>query len=205
MLGKESLYAFACVLSGVVIAMGTFVALGGEPSPVLSLSMIVIGLGAALVVVRYGRLGPFQGAFGTPPVETAIRDRMRREIERATRYGHEFTVLALRQKSRRPRSMPSILRVVDDVIPCRRGVTLILLPETPSEGALRIHDRISEAMTEPTFAAIVSCPDDGTTTEELVAKLLTLIRSDAQPGDVVRYDRERDRPVADAMPRLQPL
>lgn len=193
MFGKEGIYAAACVGSGVVVAIGVFIALGGGPSPVFPLSIIVIGLGAALVVVRYGRLGPYQGAFGVPPVEAAIRGRVDRETERAVRYGREFSILAIRQKSRRAQRVANQLRGVDDVITCWKGITLILLPETSTWGAMQTYERIGAMLTEPAFAAIVSCPTDGVTGDEMVSRLLSLLQSDAALGEVVTSESQHNR------------
>jgi hypothetical protein len=193
MLDRESFYAVACVLSGFAVALGTFIALGGGPGPVISFSMIVIGLGAALVVIRYGRLGPYQGEFGPPPIETVIRDRIVRETERCNRYGGEYSILALRQKSRRSRNVAAKLRLIDEVIHCRKGVTLLMLPETGRAGALRTYERISVTLAEPAIAALVSYPADGTTSDEIASRLRALVRADAAPGDVIVFDRERDQ------------
>lgn len=196
MLVRESVYAILCMLLGCIVAVGTLLAVGGGPSPVIPLSIITIGIGAALVVVRYGRLGPYKGVLGTPSMELAIRDRIHREAARSLRYGGEFSVLALRPSSRRTRVPEHQLRAVDDVIRCWGGLYLILLPETSRDGAMRIHERISATSPVPTFAAVVTCPTDCDSADELMARLLTLVQSSSRTGELATADKEHDRVAA---------
>src|SRR5436309_1974426 len=55
---RELVFAVSCAFAGAALAYAMHLLIGGWPSPVIYYAMIVIGLGAALVTVRYGRLGP---------------------------------------------------------------------------------------------------------------------------------------------------
>lgn len=185
MRGKEVPIAIACALLGAAVAYSARVALGSWPSPVIYYSLVVVGLGAALVTVRYGRLGPFEGELGAPSLETRVRDDILRESERAVRFAREFTIVAVRQTSGTPVLWTSAVRMVDDVVECRRGLLLLMLPETSSEGAVALLRRVRELYTATLEAAIVVCPEDGRTGDAIAAQLLTLIREARRPNEVV--------------------
>jgi hypothetical protein len=188
MRGKEVLFALVCALTGAALAYVIRVAWGSWPSPVVYYSMIVIGLGGALVTVRYGRLGPFEGEFGPPGVETQIREQLSRETSRAMRFGREFTVLAVRPEGRASLDWSRAVRLVDQVIYCRRGVVLVLLPETTVEGGMMLLRRVSGMTDVPLRAVLVNWPDDGRTGDELARHLLKLIREQGSSGEVVIYN-----------------
>lgn len=184
MRATEILFAIACAMVGAGIAFGLRALLGEWPSPVFYYAMIVIGLGIALVIVRYGRLGPYDGEFGPPRLEADLRERMMRETERAVRYGRDLTVLAVRQESGQPVSWNAHVRTVDAVVACRKGVTLLLLPETSRDGALLMLRRVSVSATTMFHAALVSAPADGRTGDDLSMHLLRLVRQSTKPGHV---------------------
>jgi hypothetical protein len=185
MRGKEILFALGCVVSGALLAVAIQSLSEGWPSPVVYYSMIVVGLGGALVTVRYGRLGPFEGELGSPGVEAGVREQLVRETGRAMRFGREFTIVAVRTPKRYKVDWVRNVRVVDQVIPCRRGLVLILLPETTVEGALMLLRRVTTSSPQPLRAAIINWPRDGHTGDELATQLLSLIREQVHPGEVV--------------------
>jgi hypothetical protein len=78
----------------------------------------------------------------------------------------------------------SAVRSVDDVVECRRGLFLLLLPETSSEGASNLLHRVRELYAATLEASIVVCPGDGRTGDEIVSTLLGLIRETRQPNEV---------------------
>jgi len=147
--------------------------------------MMLVGLGAALVTVRYGRLGPFEGELGAPSLESGVREDIRRESERAVRYEREFTIIAVRQTAGPSVRWNAAIRRVDDVIVCRRGLFLLLLPETSSDGAINLLRRVREMYGATLEAAIVICPDDGRSDDAISAQLLSLIREARRPNEVV--------------------
>jgi hypothetical protein len=58
---------------------------------------------------------------------------------------------------------------------------------------MRVHDRIRSLLSEPAVAAVVTAPADGLSADDIVLRLMTLIRSDGRPDEVAVYDGERDR------------
>ncbi|MGH9173913.1 MAG: hypothetical protein ACRD1H_06130, partial [Vicinamibacterales bacterium] len=182
--GREIVFALTCALAGAVLAFTARLMLGDWPSPVTSFSLAIVGIGAALVTVRYGRLGPFEGEFGPPKLETMLLERIQRETERAARYEREFSILAVRQ-SRGVDHWRSSVRGVDDMIPCRRGITIMLLPETSRDGALALLQRVTTQAGVPIQAALVNCPADGRNVDALAETLLRLVRQSALPGQVI--------------------
>jgi hypothetical protein len=183
--GKEVLIAVACALLGAAVAYAARLALGSWPSPVIYYSLVIVGLGAALVTVRYGRLGPFEGEFGAPSLEAQVREDILRESDRAVRYGRELTIVAVRQTGGAPVLWTSAVRRVDDVFECRRGLFVLLLPETSSEGALNLLRRVRELYSATLEGAMVVCPNDGRTGDEISAQLLSLIREARRPNEVI--------------------
>jgi hypothetical protein len=186
---KELLFALCCVLSGAGVAFAVWWLLDSWPSPVLSYSMLIIGLGAALVVVRYNRLGPFQGELGPPRLERSLRERIDREANRAARYGHPLTIVVMWRGQGPAIAWATIVRNVDIVIPCRKGVTLLLLPETDPDGACGLLARVNTAEA-PVQAALVSSPADGRTGDELSRHMLLLVRRGLVPGHVAMWEPE---------------
>jgi hypothetical protein len=185
MRGKELISALACATVGVMLACGIYLILGDWPSPVIYYSAILIGVGGALVGVRYGRLGPFEGELGSPGLETLLRERIDHEVSRASRYGRELTILAVRSRAGRAIDWSNRVRAIDHVVHCRKGVVVLLLPETSSVEGLKLLRRFNDAAAEPLRAVLVSWPADGATADDLSAHLLGLIRASARPGEVV--------------------
>jgi hypothetical protein len=183
--GKEILYAVTCALVGAALACSAELMLGSWPSPVIDYSLIIMGLGAALVTIRYGRLGPFQGEFGSPRLETDVRTEIGRETERAVRYGRCFTVVAVRQTAGPAVRWSSVVRRVDDVVTCRGNLRLLFLPETDPEGALDLLRRARELYSATLEAALVACPDDGRSGDDISLQLLALVREARRPNEVV--------------------
>jgi hypothetical protein len=192
---KEFLFALCCVLAGGGVAYAVWRWLDSWPSPVLAYSVLIIGVGAALVVVRYNRLGPFQGELGPPRLERELRESIARETSRAARYGHALTIVVVRQERGPAVAWNTNVRNVDVVVPCRKGVTVLLLPETGPDGACILLDRVNAAEA-PIQAALVSCPSDGRTGDELSRQMLQLVRGGLRSGHVAM--REPD--AAESLP-----
>jgi hypothetical protein len=167
-----------------VLALGGYFALGDRVSPVVFYALLLIGMGAALVTVRIGRIGPFEGELGSLRLEMDLRDRIMREADRASRYDRDFSILAIRQPGVAER-WRSAVRVADDIVVCRRGLVILLLPETSRGGALMLLRRAMMETLAPVQAALVSAPLDGQSGDELLDALLVLVREAAQPGAVV--------------------
>jgi hypothetical protein len=178
-------FAIACALGGATLALVIRVLLGDWPSPVIYASMVVIGIGAALVAFRYGRLGPFAGELGPPTLEADVRERIQRETLRAARSGRDFTVLAVRQESGSAIAWGAIVRGVDQVIRCRHGLVLVLLPETSPDGALMLLRRVTSTAAVDVYGALVNSPRDGVTGPVVCQELARLLRESNRPGTVL--------------------
>ncbi len=189
MRGKEIVFALMFTLAGAALAFGGYFALGDRVNSVVYYGLLVIGLGAALVTVRIGRLGPFEGELGSLRLEMDLRDRIMREADRATRYDRDFSVLAIRQAGAAERWREAV-RGADDMVACRRDLVILLLPETSRGGALMLLRRAMMESPAPVQAALVSAPLDGRTGDELLDSLLVLVRESAKPGAVVMRGSE---------------
>jgi hypothetical protein len=184
MRGKEVVFALMVMLAGAALAFGGYLALGDRVSSVVYYALLLIGLGGALVTIRIGRIGPFEGELGSLRLEMDLRDRIMREADRASRYDRDFSVLAIRQAGAAERWRDAV-RGADDMIACRRDLVILLLPETSRGGALMLLRRAMMESPVPVQAALVSAPLDGHTGDELLDALLVLVRESAQPGAVV--------------------
>ncbi len=184
MRGKEVVVALLFTLAGTVFAAGGYLTMGDTVDPVIFYAGLVIGIGAALVTVRIGRIGPFEGELGSLRLEMDLRDRIMREADRAIRYDREFSILAIRQPGAADH-WRSTVRGADDMIVCRRGLYILLLPETSRGGTLMLLRRAMMKSASPVQAALVSAPIDGRTGDELLDALLVLVREFSQPGKVV--------------------
>ena len=189
MRGKEIVFALLFTLTGGALALGGYVTFGDQVNSVVYYALLIIGLGAALVTVRIGRLGPFEGELGSLRLEMDLRDRIMREADRAIRYDRDLSILAIRQPGAEER-WRSAVRRADDIVTFRRGLVILLLPETSRGGALMLLRRAMMESPAPVQAALVSSPLDGRTGDELLDALLVLVRESAQQGKVVMLGPE---------------
>lgn len=184
MRGKEIAFALMFTLAGGALALAAFLWLGDSVSPVVFYALLLIGIGASLVTVRIGRIGPFGGELGSFRLEVDLRDRIVREADRAARYDRDFSILAIRHPSGTDQWHTSV-RIADDIVQCRRGLLILLLPETSRGGALMLLRRAMMESPALVQAALVSSPIDGATGDELLEALLVLVRESAEIGKVV--------------------
>jgi hypothetical protein len=189
MRGTEIVLGTMFATAGVALALGGYLALGDRVTPVVYYALLLIGIGGALVTLRIGRIGPFEGELGSMRLEMDLRDRIIREADRATRYDRDFSILAIRQPGAAD-LLQSAVRTSDDMVICRRGMVVLLLPETSRGGALMLLRRAMMESPAPVQAALVSAPLDGRTGDDLLESLVTLIRESAQPGKVVMCGAE---------------
>lgn len=176
MRSKEVGLALLCLLAGA--ASGLALSGAGEtpPSPVVYFTVAIVVLGVALVLVRYDRLGPFEGELGPPRSEGAIRDLILRESQRALRYGGEFAVLVARRPDNGTANWSRIVRGSDTVVECRKRQSLIVLPQTTREGAVQLAARLDASLGYPASVALIHFPGDDVAAEDLCPTLLQLIR-----------------------------
>lgn len=189
MRGKEVVLALMFTLAGLGSAVGAALVFGDRVSSVVYYALLMIGLGAALVTVRIGRIGPFEGELGSLRLELDLRDRIMREADRAMRYDRDFSILAIRQPGAEERWRNTV-RSADDIVTFRRGLIILLLPETSRGGALMLLRRAMMESPAPVQAALVSTPLDGRTGDELLDALMVLIRESSQQGKVVMIGPE---------------
>ncbi|HEX5165146.1 MAG TPA: hypothetical protein VFV93_07115 [Thermomicrobiales bacterium] len=184
MRGKEVIFALLFTLVGAALATVGYFLLGDRVSSVVYYAALIIGLGAALVTVRIGRIGPFEGELGSLRLEMDLRDRIMREADRAMRYDRDLSIIAIRQPGAEER-WRSTVRNADDIIAFRKGLIILLLPETSRGGALMLLRRSMIESPAPIQAALVSAPLDGRTGDELLDALLALVRESSQQGKIV--------------------
>lgn len=176
MRSKEVTFALLCAFAGVFVVFALTLLGDRLPSPVVYFTGAIVVLGTALVLVRYDRLGPFQGEFGPPGHESTVRDLIVRESQRALRYGGEFAVLVVRfPKGVAPR-WHRVIRASDTVVPCRRGQSIVVLPEMTREGATQLASRLDAAAGASVSLALIHFPGDDIAEEELCPALLQLVR-----------------------------
>lgn len=194
MRGREIGIALCCLMAGFVLAAALRV-LATLPTPVVSYSLVIVAMGTALVVVRINRLGAFEGELGSPRHESMIRDLIGNETERSVRYGREFTVVLIHQPRATVEDWRRYTRGSDAIIRCNRGLVLLILPETGSEGAMFLLRRLPMPAVSSVQAALVSCPDDGRNAQTLCTTLLTLVREGTAPGQVRVREGEFSRTI----------
>lgn len=172
--------ALASAGTGLLLAAAFVTSDGGVLSiPIACLLIVVLGL--ALISMRVRRLGAFGGALGTPAEEARMHERITRESERAVRYGRQLSVVLLREAPGSRLAWPKHLRTSDEALIARRGQTLLLLPETPREGALQVVQRVA-VLTERRFERVHVCSLDPVRGADYFVEQVVAAVRDWQPG-----------------------
>jgi hypothetical protein len=168
--------------------------LGDMPNPGVVAGLMLIGFGVGLVVARYGRMGVFQGEFGSPWFETDLSEVLRKEIARAARFERELSIAIVRQQSGATIDWKAHVRQADDVINCRNGWHVLVLPETPKDGAQSMIERAS-ANTDAVLDAVVMDPSVAHLKKSrLEESILDLIRNPpTAEGQSLPVRRDTDR------------
>jgi SpoVK/Ycf46/Vps4 family AAA+-type ATPase len=163
------------------------------PNPGVVAGFMLIGIGVGMVVARYGKMGVFQGEFGSPWFETDLSDLLRKEIARAARFERELSIAVVRQHDGDAIDWSAHTRQADDIIQCRNGWRVLVLPETPKDGVQSMIER-ARANTGADIEAIVMDPSvahlKNTRLEEA---MLDLIRNPPAAGSPVPVRRDTDR------------
>jgi hypothetical protein len=154
---------------------------GSYPNPVIIANLYLMGLGLGLVVARVGRLGPFEGLLGSPWFEAGIQELLTREAARALRYERDLTVVALRSTSGRKIDFQRNVRATDQVVSCRDGWHLLVLPETDRVSALLL---LRQICAETVIQAALVAPDAERPRHRIETELLALMRTANQPGSI---------------------
>jgi hypothetical protein len=168
--------------------------IGDMPNPGVVASVMLIGIGVGMVVARYGKMGAFQGEFGSPWFETDLSEALRKEIARAARFERELSIVIVRQQSGETIDLKEHTRQADDVIQCRNGWQVLVLPETPKEGALSMIERAT-SNTGAELEAVVMDPSVAHLDKwRLEEAILDLIRNPpVENGRPVPVRRDTDR------------
>jgi hypothetical protein len=154
---------------------------GEMPGPVAIANLYLIGLGVGLIVARIGRLGPFEGVLGSPWFESSIQEILGRETARALRYHRDLTIVALRHPGERKSDPQRFMRATDQMLRCRDGWLLLVLPETDRTSALLLLRRACADL--DVVAALVS-PDAERPRQKIESELLELIKASHTPGNI---------------------
>lgn len=169
----------ACMISLAVLTTGR------APNLIAAVSLLLVGIGAGLIVARFGRLGPFDGRLGAPWFESHLRDTLFRESARAARFQRELSILAVRQTSAGALSWRTLTRPTDEAFHCRNGWTVIMLPETTGEQALTLLRRATVDHPEMVQAILLSPNAFGWNGEALGHALTELATTEQHCGAVL--------------------
>jgi hypothetical protein len=125
-----------CGLAIASVITASYQLLSGHyPDPISIANLYLVGLGLGLVIARIGRLGPFGGVLGTPWQEAKIEEVLNREAARARQYGRDLTIIAVKPVGKTKLDIRQAIRMTDQLLVCRSGWNLIVLPETDRENA----------------------------------------------------------------------
>lgn len=181
-------------VTAVLITLAMYVVIGRIPNPGLIVGLLLIGLGIGLVVARLGRVGPFEGEFGSPWFESDLCESLRREVARAARFQRDLTIAVVRQHSGTPIDWQEQLRASDLSMTCRNGWHVLVLPETTKDGVESLIARTT-VESEATVQAVVMDPSMiHYKPDRLGEALLALVRSAPEPsGAPLAVARDTDR------------
>lgn len=176
------LYPILGVATVSAVILSTLFVSGNLPSPITIANLYLMGLGIGLVVARIGRLGPFEGILGSPWFESRVQETLARETARALRYDRDLTVVAIRPAPGQRLELQRSIRATDQLVRCRGGWNLLILPETDQASALFLLRQICAGAV--VFAALAS-PDPERPRHRIESDLLALMRAaNANPGNI---------------------
>lgn len=185
----------AVIMSIVVflIRLGT----GHFPSPVLLVSLYLIGIGSGLVRARLDRLGPFDGQLGSPWFESDLHAALTREVARALRFRRQLTVAAVRTEGGPGVDWSDYLRLADQAFHCRNGWSILILAETSTEGAARMMERVEVDLGREIHGALLAPDANLPIAEQIERDLLALLTDPAvSPGAAGRGLWRRYQPAS---------
>lgn len=183
-------------LTAVAITVAAYLAIGRLPNLGFAVGMLLIGIGIGLVVARLGRVGPFEGEFGSPWFESDLCASLGREVARAARFQRELTIAVVRQRSGDAVDWRTHMRASDQVIGCRNGWFVLVLPETTKDGVEALITRTTIESSATVQAVVMDPSAIHFKPEKLGEALLRLVRDAPEPSDtplVVRRDTDRLR------------
>ena len=174
------------------------IVLGDVPNVGVISGLMLIGVGVGMVIARFGNMGPFQGEFGSPWFESELGETLRKEVARAARFDRDLSIVVLRQRSGEPLQWAEQLRQADDVIACRNGWHVLILPETGKDGAHAMLERAIEGRNVEIQAGIMDPSVSHNDPKQLGEHLLNLTRNLPEPSGAahpaaIRRDTDRLR------------
>ncbi len=190
----------ANLLLGAVVAVVTTVlmyfVIELMPNPGLVAGVLLIGIGIGLVITRWSRVGPFEGELGSPWFESDLCASLGREVARSARFQRELTIAVVRQRSGEPIDWQSQLRASDQMISCRSGWIVLVLPETNKDGVEALVSRLTFENHAEVQAVVMDPAAIHYKPERLSEALLRLVRNAPEASAtplVVRRDTDRLR------------
>jgi hypothetical protein len=170
---------------------------GTLPNAGVVVGIMLIGVGIGLVVARFGNMGPFQGEFGSPWFEVELVETLRKEVARASRFDRELSIVVARQHDGPPVSWDSLTRASDDVVVCRNGWHVVILPETDKDGAQAMVERVVAEPARKVQVVIMDPTVHHYDSDKLGAALLDLVRHAPPSQEAVQttlvVQRDTDR------------
>lgn len=152
---------------------------GNYPGALTIAHLYLVGLGTGLVMARFGRLGAFGGMLGSPWHEARIEEVLNREVARARQYGRDLSLIAVKPDGKPKLDLRKIIRATDQVLCCRDGWKLIVLPETDAQSAGFLMRKMFGG--QQVLAATTSIDAERPRQQHLKAELLELLRSATHP------------------------
>lgn len=185
-------------LTAVLITVVSYFALDDWPNLGFMIGLLLTGVGVGLVVARLGRVGPFEGEFGSPWFESDLCASLGREAARAARFQRELTIAVVRQRSGETIDWNAQMRASDQIIGCRNGWFVLVLPETTKDGVEALITRTTAESSARVQAVVMDPSAIHFKPERLGEALLRLVRDAPEPSSaplVVRRDTDRLRMI----------
>lgn len=182
-------------MTALVIVTAISLLMGRTLNPVIIVCLMLIGTGIGLIVGRFGKMGPFQGEFGSPWFEADLGEMLRREVARSSRFDRELSIVVIRQSGGQPVEWEQQVREADQVIACRNGWYMLVLAETGKDGAQRMIERATADVEAEIQAVIMDPSVTHHDPHKLGAALLDLVRNPPplEPAAPVIVRRDTDR------------
>jgi hypothetical protein len=133
-----------------------------------------------------------------PWFEHHLRATLLRETARAARFQRELTIMAIRQSKAGRLNWRSLTRQTDELMRCRGGWVVLVLPETTEDGAVTLLRRASLGCCESVQAIVLSPRAFGWNGEALSRDLSAMLALDWRTGEVMvnRAGRQEVLPLA---------
>jgi uncharacterized membrane protein len=184
-------------VSSTIIAVLYRLGTGHFPNPIMLASLYLVGVGIGLIRARLDRLGPFGGLLGTPWFESDLHAALTREVARSLRFRRQLTVAAIRSQGATGVDWSDYLRLADQAFTCRNGWSILILAETPAEGAVKMMERVEAELGSELHAALLVPDVDVPIAKQIERDLMGLLTDPAiSPNAGTRGLRRRYQPAS---------